>query len=69
MARRKAFGLFIADAEIRQRVDDVLPTVLTKLDANSDTQHKATMPAGKRSRKHVNEWLKTNGFDTANDQT
>lgn len=50
MAKPKSPGLFISDSEISALVGDRASEALAGLNANLDTQHKATMPAGKRSR-------------------
>jgi len=68
MAKLKSPGLFILDSEISALVGDRAGEALAGLNAHPDTQHKATMPAGKRSRSEVEKWLKANGFHSANDR-
>lgn len=68
MAKQKSPGLFISDAEISAVVGDRASEALAGLNTNPDTQHKATMPAGKRSRREVERWLEANGFNSANDR-
>ena len=60
--KKTANGLFISDDEIRALTGDRADDALAGLNANPDTQHKATMPAGKRDKRLVTDWLRANGF-------
>jgi hypothetical protein len=64
--KRNSLGLFINDDEIRKLRPADADSVIAALDTNPDTQHKFTMPAGKRDRQKVEEWLAQH---SANDQT
>lgn len=67
----KLNGMFIEDAEIRERFPDKADAIIAALDELGTTQkNKATRPKEARYRPAVDVWLEANGYGavTANDR-
>lgn len=63
---RRASGMFIDDAEIRDRFGDKADAIIAALDSDRATQkNQATRPVDARFRPAVDIWLEANGYGSA----